>query len=127
MSDKLILIASGIAKGQIKQAAQRAGGSLVEVEAMSDIQGAQAIKQGKANYFIGSCATGQGGALSMAIAVLGTDQCAMLNNRGRPLSAEQIREKATAHYRAFGISADHVDQAIPVLVEALLAKHGLKA
>ena len=126
MSDKLILTASGIAKGQIVQAAQRAGGSHIEVQSMSDIQGAQAVKQGKADYFIGSCTTGQGGALSMAIAVLGADQCVMLNNRGRPLPPAEIREKAAGSYRAFGISVDHAEQAIPVLVDALLEKHGLK-
>jgi hypothetical protein len=126
MSDKLVLIASGIAKGQIAQTVQRAGKGLVEVQSMSDIQGAQAVKQGKADYFIGSCTTGQGGALSMAIAVLGADQCVMLNNRGRPLPASEIQAKAAGTYRAFGVALDHVEQAIPALVDALLEKHGLK-
>jgi hypothetical protein len=124
--DKLTLVAAGIAKGPIAQAVQKAGGGRVEVQTMSDIQGAQAVKQGKADYYIGSCSTGQGGALSMAVAVLGSGQCAMLTDKGRMLPVAEIRQRAAGDYRAFGIAADHTAQAIPALIEALLEKHNLK-
>jgi hypothetical protein len=122
---KLTLIASGIAKGPIVQAVQRVGGARVSVQTMSDIQGAQYVKQGKADYFIGSCTTGQGGALSMAIAVLGKDRCVMLTDRGKMLPVAQIREKAAGPYLAFGLNADQAEKAAGALVQALLEKHHL--
>lgn len=124
-SDKLVLVASGIAKGAIVKAAQQAGGGRVEVLSMSDIQAAQAVKAGQANYFIGSCATGQGGALTMAIALLGPTRCVMLTNRGRMMEAGDIQERVRMDYLAYGISADHAPEVIPLLVQALLEKHQL--
>jgi len=122
---KLVLIASGIAKAAIAKAAQKEGGASVEVQTMSDMQGAQAVKQGKADYFIGSCGTGQGGALSLAIAVLGAQNCVMLTNRGRMLTPTEITEKASGAYQAFGLNADQAEKGAEVLVKALLNKHQL--
>lgn len=120
---KLTLVASGIAKGAIVQVARQTGGDQVDVHSMSDMQAAAAVRDGKADYFIGSCSTGQGGALSMARAILGDDQCILLAERGRKLEPDTIRKRALAGYRAFGISADHAADVMPVLVRTLLEKH----
>ena len=124
MSDKkLSLVASGIAKGVIVKSAQDTGGDQIEIKSLSDMQAAIAVRDGKADYFIGSCSTGQGGALSMARAVLGEDSCVLLSTGSGILDDSTIREHALGNYRAFGISADHAAKTIPVLIRSLLEKH----
>lgn len=120
---KLILVASGIAKGAIVQSAKESSDGQLEISSMSDMQAAIAVRDGKADYFIGSCSTGQGGALSMARAILGDDACVLLTDGGRMLNAAMIRKLASGNYRAFGISADHASEVIPILVRGLLEKH----
>lgn len=122
-NNKLILVASGIAKGVIVQSAKQTGGEHVDVQSMSDMQAAITVQDGKADYFIGSCSTGQGGALSMARAILGEEKCVLLTEQGRMLDSDIIHERASSDYRAFGVSADLAADVIPILVRTLLEKH----
>jgi hypothetical protein len=60
----------------------------------------------------------------MARAVLGEDACVLLIEGNRMLDEAAIRKLASGNYRAFGISANHANDAIPILVRSLLEKHG---
>lgn len=116
------IVVSGIAKLEIARAAKKAGGDQVQVTVLSDIEGAKAVKDGRAAALIGSCATGMGGALAMAIALLGRDRCFTLATAGRTLRPDEIKAKAAAGIVAFGVVPDAVDAVVPPLVAALLTR-----
>ena len=123
----LRLVVAGIAKREIAQAAGAAGSDKVTVSVVSDMEGAKAVKQGNADYFIGSCASGQGGALSIAIAILGYGNCCMLSTAGAAPKPEEVKKKVfSKDYKAYGINGEHAKVVIPPLVDALLTKHHLK-
>jgi hypothetical protein len=80
------------------------------------------VKQGKADYFIGSCATGQGGALASAIAVLGYGNCTLISGARAP-SPQDVEKKVTSKdWKAFGVRVDQVNAVVPTLVNTLLAE-----
>lgn len=113
---------SGIAKQEIARAARSAGGDQVQVSILSDIEAAKAVKEGRAHVLIGSCATGMGGALAMAIALLGRDRCFAMATAGRSARADEVKAKIAAGVVAFGVVPDAVEAAVPSLVAALLAR-----
>ncbi len=115
----LRIVVSGIAKQEIARAAKTAGGDRVEVTVLSDIEAAKAVKEGRADLLIGSCATGQGGALAMAIALLGRQRCLTLATAGRTPRADEIPGKI-GEAVAFGLVPDAVDTVVPALVTAFL-------
>lgn len=123
----LRLAVAGMGKNDIKRYAEEAGGDRVQVTALSDMEGARAVKAGQADYFIGACTSGQGGALSIAIAVLGYANCAMISTQGGAPKPEEVKKKVlTGNHKGFGINFAHARLVVPPLVEALLEKHGPK-
>lgn len=113
---------SGIAKQEIARAVSRAGGDQVQVSVLSDIEAAKAVKEGRADALIGSCATGLGGALAMAIALLGRERCFTLATAGRTLRPDEIKAKVGAGIVAFGVVPDAVEAVVPPLIAALLTR-----
>lgn len=116
------IVVSGVAKQEIARAAARAGGDQVQVTILSDIEAAKAVKEGRADVVIGSCATGMGGALAMANALLGRDRCVALATAGRTLRPDEVKAKVAAGIVAFGVVPDAVDTVVAPLVAALLAR-----
>lgn len=124
---KIRIMSTGFAKQAIADAAKKAGGDLVEIEIHSDMAGAKKVKNGEADYYIGSCWSGHGGALSIAIGVLGYSNCTMVTTASGVPTPQQIKAKVNEKdWKAFGINAAHAANAIPHIVEALLIKNGLK-
>ena len=117
-----IVVGGQIDKQQIADFANRVGGDKVSVEIMGDIQAAMQVKNSQADYYIGACNTGGGGALSMAIALLGMDKCATLSMPGSIKTDEEIAAEVAAGKKAFGFTSQHIDTIMPVLMENLLAK-----
>lgn len=118
----LRIAVSGIAKQEIAREAQKAGGDRVQVNIMSDIEAAKAVKEGRADVLIGSCATGQGGALAMAIALLGRQRCLALATAGRTPRPDDVQARAAEGAVAFGVVPEAVSAVIPPLVAALLKR-----
>lgn len=117
------IVAAGMGRGQIRDAAVQAGGDKVEVLVMSDMEGAKLVKSRGADYYIGSCTSGQGGALSIAIAVLGYNNCLMLSTMGPAPKPEEVRRKVlSGNHRAYGINFTHAQAVVPVLIQTLLEK-----
>ena len=114
---------SGLAAKEIVGKVAEVGGGQVEARSVADIIGARDVAQGKADYFLGACATGGGGALSMAIAVLGYGNCQTVSTAGRPPQEAEIQAAVKSGKKAFGFSCDHVDSAVPMIVRAILAMH----
>ena len=113
----------GLAAQEIHYLAARIGGDQVDVRVVAEIAGAQEIAEGKADYYFGACATGGGGALAMAIAILGFSKCFTASTAGNPPKEKEIREAVTSGKKAFGFTIDHVDLAVPLIMDAILAHH----
>lgn len=114
---------SGLAAKEIVDKITELGRGQVEARITADINGAREVAQGKADYFIGACATGGGGALSMAIAILGYNNCFTVSTAGKTPKETEIQEAVKAGKKAFGFSCDHVDAAVPLIIKAILSQH----
>ena len=68
---KKVVVGGQIDKKEIAEAIETLSNGELEVEIKSDLDAAMAVKAGTYDYYIGACNTGGGGALAMAIAMLG--------------------------------------------------------
>lgn len=117
-----IVVGGAIDKQKVADEVIRLGGDRVEVRVMSDIEAALAVKNGTAQYYFGACATGGGGALAMAMALLGPGRCVTVSMPGSP-PKEEIVQKAVAEGKvAFGFTNDHIQRAVPMILPLLLDK-----
>jgi hypothetical protein len=119
----LRIVAAGLGAREIHRALQQYPGQ-VEARVTSDIEGARAVQRGDADVYFGSCYSGQGGALAVAIAVLGLPSTAMVGLPGRGTDRAKIREGVERGVRAFGMTQDQIAEAVPALVAELLKRHG---
>lgn len=115
-----IVVGGQIDKGRIAEIIRKIGGNNVTVEVKSDIEAAMAIKTNKADYYFGACNTGGGGALAMAIALLGMPLCATVSMPGNIKSDEEILKEIESGKKAFGFTPQHAEQVIPVIMNKIL-------
>lgn len=90
-----------------------------EVEIKNDMNAAMDLKNGAADYYIGACNTGGGGALAMAIALVGRDQTVTVSMPGNIMSEDEIRQNIRDGKKAFGFTAQHKDRIIPIIIDEL--------
>ncbi|UFU00247.1 DUF2620 domain-containing protein [Radiobacillus kanasensis] len=93
----------------------------IETVIKSDLDAAMAIKTGQADYYFGACHTGGGGALAMAIAMIGRSQCETVSMPGRKPKEEAVQEAVKNGKKAFGFTGDHVETAVPMILDAIKA------
>ena len=117
-----IVIGGQIDKQVIADLITKIGGDKVSVAIMGDIQAAMEVKNGQADYYIGACNTGGGGALSMAIALVGHGFCSTLTMPSKIMTNDEIAAEVAAGKKAFGMTSQHINTVVPVLMENLLAK-----
>ncbi|GIO26957.1 DUF2620 domain-containing protein [Ornithinibacillus bavariensis] len=91
----------------------------IETAVKSDLEAAMAMKTGQADYYLGACHTGGGGALAMALAMLGRGQCETVSMPGRKPNEENVVEAVKAGKKAFGFTGDHVEAAVPMILNAI--------
>lgn len=118
-----IIVGGQIDKQEIANLIKEIGGNEVEVEIKSDLSAANTLKKEEADYYIGACNTGGGGALAMAIAILGRNNTAAVSTPGNILSEEKIIEEVRAGKKAFGFTAQHKEIVIPILINEMLAQN----
>jgi hypothetical protein len=94
----------------------------VEIKIMSDIEASMAIKTGTADYYFGACNTGGGGALAMAIALLGINQCSTVAMPGNIRSKDEIIKDVESGKKAFGFTPQAAEIVIPIIVEHIKNK-----
>ena len=82
------------------------------------------MKNGKYDYYVGACNTGGGGALAMALAMLGAKACATISMPGQIKSDQEIREEVKNGKKAFGFTAQHKEAVLPVLMQAIKDHEG---
>jgi len=115
-----IVVGGQMDKQKIADIAQNLGGDAATVAVMGDIQAAMEVKSGQADIYLGSCNTGGGGALSMAIALLGADKCVTLSMPGAIKSDEEIAVEVQAGKKAFGFTTQDIEAVVPALMKSLL-------
>jgi Protein of unknown function DUF2620 len=115
------VVVCGMAKEQIARAARETAGPAAEVTVTSDFEAATAIQQGRADYYIGACQSGAGGALAIATALLGRDRVIRLSGVGSTsVDPGQVASALDEGKVAFGIANSHVATAVPTIVRAIL-------
>lgn len=115
-----IVVGGQIDKDRIAKMIKNIGGDKVTVTVKSDVEAAMAIKTNQADYYFGACNTGGGGALAMAIALLGMNLCATVSMPGKIRSNEEIIMEIEKGKKAFGFTPQHAEQVIPVIMNKIL-------
>lgn len=115
-----IVVGGQISKVEIARLIESIGGDRVSVTVKSDIEAALAIKMNEADYYFGACSTGGGGALAMAIALLGYNLCATVSMPGKIKRDEEIIREVENGKKAFGFTPQHAEQVIPVIMNKIL-------
>lgn len=90
-----------------------------EITVKSDLDAAMDIKAGNADYYFGACNTGGGGALAMAIALVGADKCATLASPGNVIEEEKIKEEVERGKVCFGFTPQVSEQVIKIVAKYL--------
>lgn len=115
-----IVVGGQIDKKELASLIEEYGEGKIDVEVKSDLDAAMALKNNQADYYFGACNTGGGGALAMAIAMLGRDQTASVSMPGNIMSDDEIKAEVEAGKKAFGFTAQHKDRVVPVIMQEIL-------
>lgn len=113
-----IVIGGQVEKKQIENLVKQFD-STIETVVKSDLEAAMALKTGQADYYLGACHTGGGGALAMAIALVGKDQCETVSMPGKKPIEEKVIEAVKTGKIAFGFTGDHAEVAVPMILKAI--------
>ena len=119
---KKIVVGGQIDKEEVKKLVEAYSEGVFEVSVRSDLEAAMAIKTGQADYYLGACNTGGGGALAMAIALLGRENTVTLSMPGSVMTEEEIRDSVRSGKKAFGFTAQHKDFIVPIVIDELKNK-----
>lgn len=115
-----IVVGGQIDKKEIAQLIeQHSQGQDYEIEIKSDMNAAMDLKNGAADYYIGACNTGGGGALAMAIALVGRENTVTLSMPGNIMSEDEIRQNVRDGKKAFGFTAQHKERIVPIIMDEL--------
>lgn len=117
---KRIVIGGQIDKERLAQTVRNICGEKAVITVKTDIEAAMDVKTNMADYYLGACNTGGGGALAMAIALLGANNCATVSMPGNIKSDDEIAGEIAAGKKAFGFTAQHIDAVVPVILAEIL-------
>ncbi len=118
-----IVIGGQVNKQEIYNFIQRyLGESNVYLEIKNDLEAVNALKKGNFDYYVGACNTGGGGALAMAMALLGMDLCKTISMPGKIFPDEEIIKAVNEGKKAFGFVDQHSEKVLPILLNAILSK-----
>ncbi|MFB1050699.1 DUF2620 domain-containing protein [Paraliobacillus sp. JSM ZJ581] len=117
-----VVIGGQLNKQQIEKQIMELGGSDVNVSVKSDLDAVMALKNKQADYYVGACETGSGGALAMALALIGSDSCVSIATPSTIMEKEQIEEAVKDGKVAFGFTATSSKNVIDMLIPILLKK-----
>lgn len=116
-----IVVGCQIDKQQIKDDLEKlAGNKEVEITVKNDLEAAMAVQNNEADYYIGACETGAGGALAMATALLGGDKTETIASSTKVYGEEEIKKSIENGKIAFGFTANTKDSVLPILAKYLL-------
>ena len=117
-----IVVVGQIDKEEIASIIKKQLGDAAEVTVKGDLDATMGMKSGQYDYYVGACNTGGGGALAMALALLGKAKCATVSMPGNIKRDEEIRSEVRDGKVAFGFTAQHKEAVLPVLLDAFVKK-----
>jgi len=117
-----IVVGGQMDKQSLAKILESVGGDKVLVTIKSDIEAALAVSTGAADYYFGACATGAGGALAIAIGLLGPQNCASISLPGRIMSETEMRQAVIDGKKAFGFVNNDAEKVIPIIMDEILKK-----
>lgn len=117
---KRIVIGGQIDKALILSDIERLTNGSVIVEVKSDLDAAMAMKNNQYDYYVGACNTGGGGALAMAIALLGRDKCSTVSMPGVIKDEAFIKAEFEQGKVAFGFTAQHREHVLPIIIAEIM-------
>lgn len=91
----------------------------IKVEIKSDLDAAMAILNKQADYYLGACDTGGGGALAMAIGLLGIDKAKTIATVSSRKSDEEVKDMILNGVVAFGFVQSQVEWAVKTIFKYL--------
>lgn len=115
-----IVVAGQMDKQTIARLVEQIAPGQFEVSIKSDIEGAMAIKSGAARYYVGACATGAGGALGLALGLLGPGLCVSISTPGMVMNEQEIRHQVQSGKKAFGFVNNHAERLLPILLAEIV-------
>ena len=110
---------AGLQRELIREMIEQTAPGTFETFILSDMDAAVKVKEGQLDYYIGACNTGAGAALSMAIAIIGYNKSVTIAKPSIKAKPEQIEKFVTEGKVAFGLSVEHIEHAIPLLITQL--------
>ncbi|MCD9536835.1 MULTISPECIES: DUF2620 domain-containing protein [Photobacterium] len=113
---------AGLQREQIKAEIEMCAPGIFECYILNDMEAAMKVKSGQLDYYIGCCNTGAGAALSMAIAIIGFVQCCTIAKPAIQAKPDEIVKFIGEGKIAFGLSVEHVEHAIPLLITQLVSQ-----
>lgn len=116
---KKIVVGGQIEKNKIQELLEKYGNNGYEITVKTDLDAAMDLKSGAADYYFGACNTGGGGALAMAIALIGGDKTATLGMPGKTATEAEIKNSVAAGKIAFGFTSQDMEFIVSTLMEAL--------
>ena len=119
-----IVIGGQLDKQELAKMTKDFFGDNVQVDIKNDLDATLAIQNGDYDYYIGACNTGGGGALAMAVSLLGIDKTATISMPGNIMSKEKIEEEVKKGKVAFGFTASHREQVMPILLNSIKEYNG---
>lgn len=117
------IVVTGMGKEKAGKLAQEIASGRLEIITASDYEGILALKSGQADYYFGICQSGAGGALALAIGMLGSSRCATVSMIGKSPDPQAAENAVKDGKVAFGFANDHVEEVVPRLIKAILAKN----
>lgn len=121
-----IVVGGQVNKKEIADLIAQIAKDSFQISVKNDLDAAMDMKNGQADYYVGACNTGGGGALAMALALVGTDKCATVSMPGNIFPDEKIIEEVNKGKTAFGFTGQHFEKVVPVLINAIIKKKGDK-
>lgn len=115
-----IVVGGAIDRQKVADCILKIGGDKVSVKVMTDIEAALEVKSGKADYYFGACNTGGGGALAMAISLIGMNKCVTVSMPGRPPVEKNVTEAVKQGKVAFGFTNDHIEMAVSMILNSII-------
>jgi hypothetical protein len=119
---RIRVVAAGVDAETMAQLARDAGGGRIDSVAVSDMQGAKLVKKGQADYYLGTCWSGGGGALAAATAILGAARVGIAGTPGIAADAQKVSLLLEDGKVAFGFPYEQSHSAIPLIISAILSR-----
>lgn len=117
---KVKFVVAGVDVSKMANWVREAGGDRVEAQECSDMQGAKIVKNGDADYYLGTCWSGGGGALAAATIILGQRNVAIVGTPGLKPKPDKVKAHVKNGKKAFGFPQEQSEKAINVIVKTIL-------